>query len=602
MKAFAFWQELARRLGFPMTSLAIAACGGQAIGNGAKAGSGSTTSSSSGTDTAMNAPTAQAIDASTDSSAAQAIDAAPPVQDALAIIDAATDSLPIQAMDAAAPTVQDAQALDASPIPLDAFGKRLTLNTASCGMRDAEAGQPPTACPCMGAAPACSLPDAGRAECTSTDLQGQTCETLGFTGGTLGCDASCSFDTSGCDTCVAGPHTACASLHVGDGLDSTTRIDYLGRNLTVVAFALAASDTEVGLAWDDSNGMLHLTRLRADLTLLSDECLATSSFDASSGTPPSGTVALSLASTSTGWLIAAYRYAADGCKSEGPNGGTYLYPFDGAGRALGPPKVVCGTRAPNFSEVHLAGGPTLSSLPGGRRSLLTWLEYEYYTGGGLRWQMVEADGRSVTGPDGGAPAAPDPNLLTGLYSSVAVDDGFAVETEHQLSHALSHVAFDGTIRSNPLALPMENTNVKLAWSGSELRLLYQTLGKYSFIEASTGPGMAFLQRISAAGALIGNPVPIADGPGYALDHNALLALGPDSVVHVTQSANSHYSENLVRLDLNGVPVLPPVAIVRANYAVSLQTVAQGGDAAVAWTAPSNLRPTRIELARVRLTP
>src|SRR5260370_5825661 len=114
--------------------------------------------------------------------------------------------------------------------------------------------------------------------------------------------------------------------------------------------------------------------------------------------------------------------------------------------------------------------------------------------------------------------------------------------------------------------------------------------------------MAFLQRISAAGALIGNPVPIADGPGYALDHNALLALGPDSVVHVTQSANSHYSENLVRLDLNGVPVLPPVAIVRANYAVSLQTVAQGGDAAVAWTAPSNLRPTRIELARGRLTP
>src|SRR5258708_23660807 len=237
-----------------MTSLAIAACGGQAIGNGAKAGSGSTASGSSGQDRARKAPTGKAIDPSTDSSAAQAIDGAPPVQDALAIIDAATDSLPIQAMDAAAPTVQDAQALDASPIPLDAFGKRLTLNTASCGMRDAEAGQPPTACPCMGAAPACSLPDAGRAECTSTDLQGQTCETLGFTGGTLGCNASCTFDTSGCDTCVAGPHAACTSVHVADGLASTARTDYQGHVLTDVAFALAASDTEVGLAWGEGNG------------------------------------------------------------------------------------------------------------------------------------------------------------------------------------------------------------------------------------------------------------------------------------------------------------------------------------------------------------
>jgi hypothetical protein len=36
--------------------------------------------------------------------------------------------------------------------------------------------------------------------------------------------------------------------------------------------------------------------------------------------------------------------------------------------------------------------------------------------------------------------------------------------------------------------------------------------------------------------------------------------------------------------------------------MNLQTVSQGGDAIVAWVAPSNLRPTRIDLARVRLAP
>ncbi|HEV3189049.1 MAG TPA: hypothetical protein VGY54_01060, partial [Polyangiaceae bacterium] len=111
-----------------------------------------------------------------------------------------------------------------------------------------------------------------------------------------------------------------------------------------------------------------------------------------------------------------------------------------------------------------------------------------------------------------------------------------------------------------------------------------------------------LQRVGAAGGRIGNPTPINAGPGYALDYDTLLAIGPDSVVHVTESSSSNYVENLVRLDSNGVPVVPPVPVVRANYAVTLQAVAQGGDAVVAWTAPSNLRPTRIELARVRLAP
>jgi len=47
----------------------------------------------------------------------------------------------------------------------------------------------------------------GTEECDGTDLGGTTCESLGFTGGTLICTASCTLDTSGCivPTCIVVP-------------------------------------------------------------------------------------------------------------------------------------------------------------------------------------------------------------------------------------------------------------------------------------------------------------------------------------------------------------------------------------------------------------
>jgi hypothetical protein len=496
------------------------------------------------------------------------------VEDATAMIDVSMDSLALQSVDAPALTVDDAAPLDAatniepapdaSPVSLDAFGGRQTFSATICGMQDAQAAPPP-ACPCNGAVAVCALPDAGAAECTSTDLRDQTCESLGFTGGSLGCSASCSFDTSGCDTCVAGPYTVCASLHVADGVASKARTDDLGHLflrtddsghlllLTDVAFALAASDAEIGLAWGDGNSTLHFTRFAADLTVLSDSCIATLNLDA-----------LSLASTSAGWMIAAHGCdgAAGACDPYFSSDWKqiFLYPLDHAGRARGFNHVLTVAKD-NQAPTYFRDGPTLSSLSTGNRLLLSWVEdNSYYCFGAtcphFLSRVLVDDGSSVASPDGGDETIDtlDPTTQgTGgrafwAYSSVAVDDGFAVETtDHGLSH-LSHVALDRTIRINSLATSTQITNVKLAWSGSELRLLYQTLGNYSVVEASYGPGMAFLQRISAAGALIGNPALIADRAGYALNHNTLLALGPDSVVHVTESANSHYSACAARLE------------------------------------------------------
>ncbi len=402
----------------------------------------------------------------------------------------------------------------------------------------------PPACPCSGAAAACSIPDAGAAACTSTDLLGQTCETLGFAGGTLGCSGSCSVDTSGCDTCVAGPRTLCSSLQVGGGW--------------ATKLALAASDTEIGLAWDDGNGTLHFTRLGANLTVLSDECVPGTTFDA-----------LAVVSTSIGWLVAARG-------NEGSRSGIFLYPFDRTGRASGAQKVVW--------------GPQNGGSPCGWTMFIgTWVQHVFIVGEQLQSQLLTDDGHTV---------GPQAMLGTRATAIVATNDGFEVVANDYNGAGLSHIALDGTVREDARLPSLASLN--LAWSGSTIRLLLQTPGQYG--GPSPNPENGFLQRISAAGALLGNPTRVDAGKGYALDDDTLLALGPDSVVHTTQGANSHYSEELVRLDPSGARVMPPVTVVRANYAVSLQTVAQAGDAVVAWSPASSEGHARIELARVRLAP
>jgi hypothetical protein len=526
-----------------VTLLAVEACGGKAKGH-------------------------VPFDNPPDVSAARATDAAPSNQDEGALMDAnaPSDEDAPALMDATAPTEKDAPALDVNFLPLDALDRQSTLYPTRCVTQDAQVAAVST-CPCNGSALACSRPDAGSVvDCSSTDLQGQTCETLGFLSGTLGCSASCSFDTSACDSCVAVPRTACASLHVADGL-AAPLIDW-GHPVTTpnATFAVAASDTEIALAWADGNGALHFARFGANLSLLSDDCIAAMSFDA-----------VSVAPTSTGWLVAAHA---------SPD--IFLYLLDHKGTATGGGQVVWEDKEAGdpCGYTRFADGLTLSSTPAGDLALLTWGEMGFspYCGGhGSLSQVVAEDGHAIGAFNGGLPAP---------TSIAATPEGFEAVWYYQVGVRLKHIALDGTVREDA-TFGMSTTDwARVAWSGSEIRLLYGVYG-------ATGAG--FLQAVSAAVAPIGNPVPINTG-GYALDHDVLLAIGPDTVVHLTQSANSHFSEYLVRLDARGTPALPPVPVVAANYAATLKAVAQGGDAIVAWIDGSTTRPARIQLARVRLTP
>jgi len=55
-------------------------------------------------------------------------------------------------------------------------------------------------------------------DCDGTNLDGETCSTQGFDDGTLSCDGSCGFDTSGCYDYTCGNNTTEGS-EVCDGTD-----------------------------------------------------------------------------------------------------------------------------------------------------------------------------------------------------------------------------------------------------------------------------------------------------------------------------------------------------------------------------------------------
>ncbi len=56
----------------------------------------------------------------------------------------------------------------------------------------------------------------GDEECDGNDLGGETCQTLGFDGGTLACTNSCAFDTSGCTNLEGCGSRECGQAPNGD--------------------------------------------------------------------------------------------------------------------------------------------------------------------------------------------------------------------------------------------------------------------------------------------------------------------------------------------------------------------------------------------------
>ncbi len=96
----------------------------------------------------------------------------------------------------------------------------ITVHTAALAAR--LGGSPPLTCGNANADPG--------EQCDGADLRGLSCFGLGFSGGTLGCDASCVIDTTGCI-----PSTTCGNDAV-DGTDQCDGFDLAGADCTTLGF------------------------------------------------------------------------------------------------------------------------------------------------------------------------------------------------------------------------------------------------------------------------------------------------------------------------------------------------------------------------------
>jgi len=381
-------------------------------------------------------------------------------------------------------------------------------------------------------------------DCDRADLGCETCVQLGFSGGALACNANCYLDASLCETCAAGTRVSCPSP------------PFLS-NVSTERLALAASDSQVALVWKDLlNSSWHFRRMARDFSVLSDTTL------------PAGFAASSVASTPTGWLISEVGSHVS------------LVSLDPAGAVRGSRDIA--SLAPNGGY----NAPLIASPAG--RSLLIWVD-GLYAGwhGTLHAQVVGEDGSAV-----GAETQVGNSSET--HTSVFVGDGFELAAPVLDPNSgyptiqLVHIALDGSARMD--AAIAGAWMQSLAWFGSEVRIAYQ--------QGQSSQPSPFLQRVTAGGALIGGPMPIA-GTYYVNDamFNWMGAIGNDMAMWSWRAPRT--SGDLVRLSLSGSEVwrVPVVRMGWWQVTVMAMTL-QGSDAIVAWANSSD----RVDLARIQLMP
>jgi hypothetical protein len=407
--------------------------------------------------------------------------------------------------------------------------------------------------------------DGGRGQsqevCDGLDLGCQTCARVGYGGGgTLACYPGCSvLDVRGCEDCVAGTRVSCARPALTSNPDE-------------IVLSLAASAAEVGLVWRDSAFTTHFTRLAPDFSVLSDTSLQVTA-----------AVASSVAATPSGWLITTVGSSVS------------LISLDSAGT------VVASRDVALLSTGADSDAPLVASATG---LLLMWVDGLYGGWDGtLHAQVLAWDGSSV------GPELQVAHSSGGYdYASVFVGDGFELAATvascagSQPIHGqgcpngvnvsntvqLVHMAMDGTARMDATVSGAHAPS--LAWSGSETRLLYWT--------DSAPNQQSLLQRVTAGGVLVSNPISITFAPDRMLPTGAL---GSDMAMLRFVPTASTLGEDVVRVSVSGSTVWE-VPVMQSPYQVPVVWAAQGSDGLIAWLDLANTLRPGLSLARVHLTP
>ena len=192
--------------------------------------------------------------------------------------------------------------------------------------------------------------------CDGENFGTDSCTVRGYGSGALTCESSCTVNATSCSDCGAGSHIASCGPMPLDIAPFLAKV------------AIAATDTEIGVAWIASG--ISFARFSADTTLLTQTHIADTVFDSSSAYG-----VLGVGTLPAGWVVAAAAQPE-----------LFIHALDATGKDLGRTRV---EGSPIYFEPSL---PTFASRPGGG-PLLVWDGATK-----LRATIVAADGRSVSTP------------------------------------------------------------------------------------------------------------------------------------------------------------------------------------------------------------
>jgi hypothetical protein len=306
----------------------------------------------------------------------------------------------------------------------------------------------------------------------------------------------------------------------------------------VVDFALATTESEVGVAWmsdDECSGgwasSLHFALLEGNLSLIASTKLGPSM----DSLPPTPT----LAATPTGWIVGFGNANSEINLMElGPDG-KFLgdYAFGGTGPVL--------VQQP-------AGGPVVLWASAGDPGTLQG--------------MILATAGAWT------PVTLATNV-SGTPSGVFVGDGFLVAAASPSAPAIQvlHFGLDGGV-SPAAAIPApEPGSPRLAYDGTTVRLTY-----------AAGQMGTFWQRLTPDGTVIGSPVSIY-GSGNVAGAFPIMAAGERTVVMQAPDTGSGVTKlSLEVLDGAGKPSVAAFDLNADPCATSASIAPLGGAAIVGW--------------------
>jgi hypothetical protein len=385
--------------------------------------------------------------------------------------------------------------------------------------------------------------------CDGNSLGSASCPSLGYAGGTLRCGAWCGFDTRECDSCA---HNAGVAACVSAVPEVATP------NL----FALAASDTEIGIAWIDGESYntrtgLRFARFKPDLSRLSlSDCFG-----------PANPTQVALASTATGWIVAAT--VADG---------VHVFALSPAGAPMGTERVIAGAKDPLLVSGSASG--VLLYWTAGQQSLA---------------ELVLPSSAAATTPVVVFPYAID--TTSGVYTG----DGFLLASRLALVWT-TRIANDGTVASQMMLASAPKPNgyaPGLAWGGATGAITYYTDND----PAVGGSSLVWLPVLSS-GAPMGASKVIGSSPltGTSMSTSGAPVATQGTKTFVLTSPTQD-SLQVATVDPLGASTGAPFGLTKDPNLVRIYRLGkQGTNVIAAWTTGGGLRtanvpPGRIGLAR-----